>query len=991
MNQEDLEASARRIGQALAKASAGWAPSLFDSRRWSDSLLDWCMKDEAFKVQLFRFVDVFPSLKTDEQIARLAEEYFSGVVGSGGLLQAGLQAASSSKLAARLSAASLRKQIVRMAKTFIAGSSVPDAGPVLKRLWDGGRAFSVDLLGEATVSEREADAYRDRCLEALAQLGRMTAIWTAHPLLERDHVGALPRVNLSIKLSALSPLFDPIDPDGSYRRVAGRVRPLLDLARQLPAAITFDMEQAELKALTLSVFMRILSEEAYRQFPGAGIALQAYHRETARDVESLIDWVRRRGTPVTVRLVKGAYWDSDTVRYRQKGWPLPVWRHKGETDWHYEALTARLIAVPDLIRPCFGTHNLRSLAHARAVVEAAGLPAQACEFQMIFGMAEPLQQAVVDAGYRLRLYTPVGEFIPGMAYLVRRLLENTSNESFLRKEYVEAVSLDQLLAPPLPLSEPSLMDARESDDRAEAAVSRRFVNEPQADFSRREVREAMSAALELVRGTLGRSVGTLPSPAVQPAGPEFPVRNPAKPEQFVGLVRSMTPDQVRAAVQTAEREWTQWRTLSVRARTEVLRRAAAAMRRRRFELAAWEVLEVGKPWREADGDITEAIDFLEFYALDMERLDRSVALGQMPGEHNTLTYGPRGLVAVIAPWNFPLAIPTGMVSAALVTGNAVLFKPSERALVTGTLLAELLIEAGVPAGVLHCLPGGPDVGQALADDPDIHMIAFTGSQDVGLRLLARAARLVPGQRHVTHVVAEMGGKNAIIVDDTADLDEAIGGVVTSFTGYQGQKCSACSRVIVHEAVYEPFLSRLAEAVDSLPIGDPADPGMRMGPMIDERAAAKVRRYIEIGKQEARVIVERQVGLGGNFVGPAVFADVPPASRLAREEIFGPVLAVMRAKDMPAALALANNSAYALTGGLYSRSPVNLRLAQETFDVGNLYINRPITGALVGRQPFGGHRLSGIGRKAGGAGYLEQFLVARVSSENTLRRGFAPEE
>jgi RHH-type proline utilization regulon transcriptional repressor/proline dehydrogenase/delta 1-pyrroline-5-carboxylate dehydrogenase len=319
-----------------------------------------------------------------------------------------------------------------------------------------------------------------------------------------------------------------------------------------------------------------------------------------------------------------------------------------------------------------------------------------------------------------------------------------------------------------------------------------------------------------------------------------------------------------------------------------------------------------------------------------------------------------------------------------------LFKPSERSPVMAHWLVSLLYEAGLPDGVLQFLPGGPDIGQAIVSRPEIDVVAFTGSKDVGLRILAESAQVPKGQHHIKRVIAEMGGKNAIIVDDTADMDEAVAGVVASFTGYQGQKCSACSRAIVMAPVYDLFLQRLSEAVQSLGIGPPEDPTHRVGPMIDERARAKTQEYIEIGKREGRLVVARQAEpSAGYFVGPAVFADIQPHHRLAQEEIFGPVLAVMRAEDFEEALRLANGTQYALTGGLYSRSPANSERARREFDVGNLYINRPITGALVGRQPFGGHRLSGVGTKAGGEDYLTQFMVVRVVTENTIRRGFAP--
>jgi RHH-type proline utilization regulon transcriptional repressor/proline dehydrogenase/delta 1-pyrroline-5-carboxylate dehydrogenase len=468
-------------------------------------------------------------------------------------------------------------------------------------------------------------------------------------------------------------------------------------------------------------------------------------------------------------------------------------------------------------------------------------------------------------------------------------------------------------------------------------------------------------------------------------------RNPARPDQVVGRLSSASLGDIEQALRQGVQAQESWRDTTTERRVDILHGAAARMWSRRDELAAWEVMECGKPWREADADLAEAIDFLEYYAASWRNHAAPKRLGQEPGELNQRLYSPRGLTAVIAPWNFPLAIPTGMVSAALVTGNPVIFKPSERSPMMGHWLTEILQEAGVPEGVFSCLQGGADVGRALVCHPDIATIAFTGSKDVGLNILRDAGTLTQGQRMVKRVLAEMGGKNAIIVDETADLDDAIIGVISSFTSYAGQKCSACSRVIVHRAIYESFLDRLKEAVLSLQIGCPEEPGTQMGPVIDHRAQSKIREYIEIGKKEARLLVEGAVGEPGWYIGPTVFADVASTHRVAQEEIFGPILSVMKAASFQDALALANSTDYALTGGVYSRSPSNLELAQRRFDVGNLYLNRPITGALVGRQPFGGHRLSGVGAKAGGEEYLTQFVITRVVSEQTLRRGFAPPE
>ncbi|MCP9455163.1 MAG: proline dehydrogenase family protein [Nitrospira sp.] len=975
---ESLEPAIRRIGEHLARLSAGHTPTIFEGRWWSQSAINLAMKDPVFKTRLFRFIDVLPSITDDERVVSLAQEYFGDLHTEMFGIQWGLKALAAMSLGAKWTGQSIRTHVEQMARTFIAGASVEEALPVLEHLWKSGKTWSVDLLGEATVSEHEADQYRNRCLEAITILGRTSAAWPYAPLLEADHLGPIPRVQLSLKVSALSSQWDPIDPDGSYRSVAERLRPLIDHALSVPAGLIFDMEQAETKSLLLDIFTRLFNEPAYRSYPYAGIALQAYHRETEQDIRNLIAWVRARGTPITIRLVKGAYWDSDTVRYRQAGWPVPLFEHKAETDANYERLVCLLCDHADLIRPAFGTHNLRTLAVIEATANSRHLPDSAREYQMIYGMAEPFQQAMVTLGRRVRLYTPVGQLLPGMAYLVRRLLENTSNESFLRKEYVESHPLATLLAAPVVLPSPSTQQITTSP------VS--FANEPHSDFSRAEVRRAMHDGLAFVRTQLGRQWE--PTDAqLNLSGPWLISRNPARPHEIVAEVRGASVTDLDQAIQLAEKAIDHWRRRPVEERASILDRAANEFARRRYELAAWEVFEVGKPWREADADITEAIDFLRYYSWQMRRLAQPMKLGDRPGELNHRLYAPRGVTAVIAPWNFPLAIPAGMVAGALVTGNAVLFKPSERAPLSGILLSEILMSAGVPSDVLICVPGGPEIGRALVIHPRIVTIAFTGSKAAGLHILSEASVVRPGQPMVKRVIAEMGGKNAIIVDDTADLDEAITGVVTSFTGYAGQKCSACSRVIVHRSVFDEFTSRLKEAVVSLTIGDPESPGTKMGPVIDERAQRSIQQFIEEGLRDCDVLVQRSIEREGYFVGPTVFTGVDPRHRLAQEEIFGPVLTVIRAESFENALQVANGTSYALTGGVYSRSPRNLALAREWFDVGNLYLNRPITGALVSRQPFGGHRFSGIGAKAGGEDYLPQFMIPRIVCENTLRRGF----
>ncbi len=453
----------------------------------------------------------------------------------------------------------------------------------------------------------------------------------------------------------------------------------------------------------------------------------------------------------------------------------------------------------------------------------------------------------------------------------------------------------------------------------------------------------------------------------------------------------ISTEQAEQAIQAAKAAFPAWRRTPVRERAEILRKAAELMEARRYELAAWVCLEVGKVLQQADAEVSEAIDFCRYYADEMERLDRGHNY-DLAGETNGYFYQPRGIAVVISPWNFPIAIATGMTVAALVAGNCTLLKPAENSTVIAAKIAEILVEAGIPKGVFQYVPGkGSQVGAYMVKHPEVHLIAFTGSREVGCRIYADAAVVQPGQKHLKRVIAEMGGKNAIVVDESADLDQAVAGVVQSAFGYSGQKCSACSRVIVLEPVYDHFLERFVEATRSLNIGPTDRPSTQVGPVIDAVARDRIREYIEKGGQEAKVALEMEVPENGYFVGPTIFTEVSPAATIAQEEIFGPVVALIRVKDFDEALQVANGTDYALTGGLYSRTPDHIQRATAEFEVGNLYINRTITGAIVMRQPFGGFKLSGVGSKAGGPDYLLQFLEPRTITENIQRQGFAPIE
>jgi RHH-type proline utilization regulon transcriptional repressor/proline dehydrogenase/delta 1-pyrroline-5-carboxylate dehydrogenase len=520
-----------------------------------------------------------------------------------------------------------------------------------------------------------------------------------------------------------------------------------------------------------------------------------------------------------------------------------------------------------------------------------------------------------------------------------------------------------------------------------------FRVEPLTDFSRVDARRAMDAALAHVAPQLGRTYPHILNGQAVHTTATFDSVNPSHSAQIVGRCGRASAELAKEAVAVAAAAFPAWRDTDAAKRADYLFAAARVMRRRHFELAAWQVYECGKPRREADADVAESIDYCEFYGREMLRLARP-RRRDVPGEENVYFYEPRGVTVVIAPWNFPMAILCGMTTAALVTGNTVVMKPAEQSAVVGAKLMEVFQEAGLPPGAVGFLPGvGEEVGPALATHPDVATIAFTGSRGVGLMLNRQAAEATPEQDHIKRVIAELGGKNAILIDDDADMDEAVHGTVASAFGYAGQKCSACSRVIVPEALHDAFVARLIEATRSLKVAPAEDPGCTVGPVIDADAHRRILAAIEKGKDEGRLVYAGDVGAlkdEGYYIAPHIFDDVDPTAGIAQEEIFGPVLAVLRARDLNHALQIANGTKYALTGGLFSRSPEHIARVKREFRVGNLYINRKITGALADRQPFGGFKMSGIGSKAGGPDYLLQFVLPRTITENTLRRGFAPD-
>jgi RHH-type proline utilization regulon transcriptional repressor/proline dehydrogenase/delta 1-pyrroline-5-carboxylate dehydrogenase len=994
--QNEIEARGERMFELVDENPE----SVFSKAGFYQRMMALSMRDEHFKVQMFRFVDVLASLNRGGEIVRHLDEYFQDMRnGYAPVIRTGVQLA---KIAPWISGQLLRWNVSGMARQFIAGKNPRDVMKTLRRRYRQKIGFTVDLLGEAVVSEKEATEYAARCLDLVEVLARETERWT-DPLGRNSEL--FPIVNVSVKISALYSQMNPADPEDAIAHLGPKLRPILRRARELNAFINFDMESYAHKNTTLQLFKTLFTEPEFIDWPHAGIVIQAYLQDSEEDLLDLIDWGRARGTRFTVRLVKGAYWDYERIKANQNGWPIPVYLQKPGSDANFERLSRVLLENESIVTAAFGSHNVRSIAHAQAVADELGIDQSRFEFQLLYGMAGPVKRALVELGYRVREYSPVGELLPGMSYLVRRLLENTSNEGFLRAKFSDNVSSAELLRDPRDLAGHSgngavpLDGATEDLPRAKTIISREtapgdtYQNSPLTNFVYRASQEKMQAAIEDVRARLGREYPVIINGERIRTGKTIASFNPSNPKQVVGAVFEAGIPEAERAVQAARKAFPSWARRPFEDRAQLLEGVARILDRRRFELSALEVFEVGKPWAEGDGDIREAIDFCLFYAQQMRLRGRPRLTQHVLGEESYQHYWPRGVALVIAPWNFPMAILCGMVSAAIVTGNTVIMKPAEQSAVCGAMLMEIFEEAGVPPGVLNFLPGkGSVIGQYLVDHKDVEMIAFTGSREVGLRIWESAGKTRPGQHELKRVVCEMGGKNAVIIDSDADLDEAIVDSIYSAFGYQGQKCSALSRLIVLEENYERVIERLLSAAASLRMGNPEEAGITVGPVIDGAAHRRILEYIEIGKAEATLAYQKgDVPETGFFIPPTIFTRVRPEARIAREEIFGPVLSVIKVRDLDEAFEVANSTDYALTAGFFSRSPANIERAKAEIVAGNVYVNRSCTGAVVGRHPFGGFKMSGGGTKAGGEDYLLNFVVPRVVTENIMRHGFAPDQ
>lgn len=955
-----------KIGKDLFAYSRSKSRNLFSKNWLKNQFLKLASANPKLQQQLFHFVDVLPVLKSKDDITKYLTEYLNEADHALSYLSS---LASRTPIIKSIYRKSINISVNLMAHSFICGSNIKEAKKQISKLKEKGQSYTLDILGELTVSDSEAKKY-------FAEY--------------RDLIANLERPNLSIKISALAPQINNINFSEKKELLRSRLRIIFREAQSKQGFINIDTEHFYWKDFTFDLIKEILLEPEFKNWDHVGIVVQAYLKSSEKDLKDWVSWANKRGKPISIRLVKGAYWDYETAIAIQHNWDSPVFEKKYETDINYEKLAIYLLENYRTVRPAFASHNFRSLSVILARAENLKIDKSHFELQMLYGMLDELKDYFSERGYKLRVYMPYGELIPGMAYLVRRLLENTANDSFLKQGFLDERFEDELLVDPKDKSNklPSQDDALPCDD------SKGFENAANLDFSIKTNREKMLKSIQKLRTELQEEklYPILVSSKERFNDNCFESVNPAKPSEILGRISKATTEDCDEAAQEADKAFKIWSKFHVDKRADTLEYIASRLEKKRFEFNALMCLEAGKPWVEADGEFSEAVDFLRYYAKQARELFSENKLRSLTGERNTNIYQSYGVALIVSPWNFPLAILCGMTCANLVCGNPVLIKPSSQSAIIAYEFVKILKDAILSLhgsklnGLINFLPGeGRIIGDHLVSHPLVKVIAFTGSNATGMRINDLAGKARP----VKKLVAEMGGKNAIIVDENADLDEAVPGVIYSAFGYAGQKCSACSRLIILDHIYDDFMHRLKEAMEEVSIGEPEFGESYMGPQIDMNAQFTINKYIDQGKREAKIFFGRaKIPQQGFFVSPTIFVDLDDDSKLAQEEIFGPVLVVFKARDLDHALKIANNSSFGLTGGFYSRSPKNITKVSQEFQTGNLYINRSCTGAIVSRQAFGGLKESSLGYKAGGPNYLLNFVQEKTITENTMRRGFA---
>ena len=937
---------------------------------WNQLILNFSAKNPSLQRQLFKYVDLYPTLKNDPAKRKFLAEY---------LQEKKICASSSLDLINKLPIMNdslsifTKLGIQAMSQNFIVSKEPEILQAKIDELKSKGLSYTLDILGELVVSDEEADHYYNSYLKII-----------------KDNPGT----SISIKLSSLYAHLKAKSYNLNKKTLFPRLKEIFLTAKENNAHVTVDSEHYEYKDLFFDLVKEVLSLPELQDWDGAGIVIQAYLKESKNDLLGFIDYAKKRKSPFKIRLVKGAYWDYERAIALQNNWEIPVYENKAETDSNYEELIELLMKEHRFVKPAIASHNMRSAARTLELAEQNSIDKKSFEFQFLYGMLDPIKEKLSNDGYQVNVYIPFGELIEGMAYLVRRLLENTANNSFVYQSLNSSENVEKLLEDPkVTLQEDS--NALDQGKQINNPINN-FSNAANQDFSKSESRREIETAIHKLENKINsnrlEAYSIINSKNIRTNKIVDSV-NPANKDQSIAKINFASEELVDTAMDHAKASYKFWKKTSPETRISILRSFAKKLESERNYYNSLLILEAAKPWEEADAELSEAVDFLNYYASLAEELYTGNRLRSFPGEDNQNIYQALGVAVVISPWNFPLAIMLGMAAAALVTGNTVIVKPSEN---TSYIAYEIINEfnkfiqshlgnKSESKAILQLLLGeGSTVGNALVKHEKTSLVSFTGSKYVGMNINKIAHEDINLKKRV---ITEMGGKNAIIVDETADLDEVVPAVIKSAFYFGGQKCSACSRLIVVEELYEDLKERLVKAAESLIIDEAKKAETDLSALIDKKALEKVKRYINKAKLEGKVLLsELKTPNNGFYISPHIIADLPASSLLIKEEIFGPVLALIKVKNLDEAINTANDTNFGLTGAIFSRSPKNIETVKNDLEVGNLYVTQSCTGAIVSRQAFGGTKLSSIGYKAGGPNYLLQFLEEKTITENTMRHG-----
>lgn len=980
-----LESETNALVEKLLVRVNGYSPSLFE--KLSDWGLGLTAQYALLRIHLLKFLAILPSLdhdKSGNEVKRILLESLRRLLDDNDKARLLEKTGQESPLPNHLTIATkfkyflfnlipagplaslIRFSVRTMAKRFIAGETIEKAEGGFKNLFRTGRDVTLDQLGELVVSEKEADHYRDEVLKLIRGFGM-------HIIKGSKNEAGIERAHVSIKVSALCSDFKPEAFDYTYKLVAPRLKEILLVARQNQVFINIDAEHYHYRDVVFKIYKKVLLEtKDLHNYAATGIVVQAYLRDGYKHLAEVVELAKERGLTMPIRLVKGAYWDAETVEADAHSFNAPEFLNKEETDLHFRQLVVQTMEAHPHIQLCLASHNFSDHCFAEVLRSKYYKQIPIIEHQCLHMTYEALSTAMAQMGWVVRNYVPIGSLLVGMAYLVRRIMENSSQVGVLT--IMRSHKKVKKIQSPMEIHQDKITEGTLTRDKSQQSLTKDYFNIPPVltylDSEREWVEQALAEFMD-------NGLGKYYQNSFIENGERIKVHSTSDPSILVGEIDFASKEDAARAVEISDALYNEgdWAGLPWIKRSAVLTKAADILLAKRLELTALISYEAGKAIPESLADVDEAIDFLNFYAREEAWIHR--------GEEK---FGSRGVVAVISPWNFPLAIPCGMVSAALVAGNTVILKSAEQTPLIAQALVDIFYEAGLPQNILIHTPGmGETVGAALVEHPRVAGIVFTGSKNVGMMISNTAGKRIYHNKLYdlktpVKVITEMGGKNAVVVTANAELDETVAGILYSAFGHGGQKCSACSRVIVDNSVKDRLIERLKEACHDLNVGEAWNFSTAVNPIITKEDQERLRRQVKEAGNEtgSKVHVDRsdEEGLPGYCVGPTLI-EVPYEKGLDKEsyamrELFGPVVHVIGYDTMEDAVKLFNATDYALTGGIFSQSQDDIDWLAGRLECGNLYINRTITGARVAIEPFGGFKLSGTGPKAGSKSYLQAF-------------------